>query len=102
MLKALDREPSNRYQKRRGLRGRYQALLARVPIQALPPRITDRLHKFVLRNRSAVTIAAMAFAAIIVTVGYTIHRETATRATTAASAAALPERSVAVPSCSSI
>ncbi len=96
VLKALDREPSNRYQSAAAFAEDIRRYLARVPIQALPPRITDRLHKFVLRNRSAVTIAAMALAAIIVTVGYTINRETARRATTAASAAALPERSVAV------
>jgi eukaryotic-like serine/threonine-protein kinase len=89
-LKALDREPSKRYQSAAAFAEDIERYLARKPIRALPARITDRLYKFTLRNRSAVAVAAAALAAIIVTVGYTIHRETATRAKIAASATALP------------
>jgi eukaryotic-like serine/threonine-protein kinase len=104
-LKALDKEPSKRYQSAAAFAEDIERYTARRPIQALQARITDRLHKFALRNKSAVAAAAMALAAIIITVGYTIHRETATRAKIAASAtieasgavsAAAPERSVAV------
>jgi eukaryotic-like serine/threonine-protein kinase len=89
-LKALDREPSKRYQSAAAFADDIERYLARKPIQALPARITDRLRKFALRNTSAVAVAAMALAAIIVTVGYTIHREPATRATIPAGGTALP------------
>jgi serine/threonine protein kinase/TolB-like protein len=89
-LKALDREPSRRYQGAAAFAEDIERYLAGKPIQALPARITDRFWKFALRNRSAVAVAAMALAAIIVTVGYTMHRERATRAKIAAGAAALP------------
>jgi serine/threonine protein kinase/TolB-like protein len=103
-LKALDKEPSKRYQSAAAFTEDIERYLARKPIRARPARITDRLWKFALRNRSAVAIAAMALAAIIGAVGYTIHREADTRARLTASAAALPasihaaapERSVAV------
>jgi TolB-like protein/Flp pilus assembly protein TadD len=107
-LKALHRDPSKRYQSAAAFADDIERYLAGKPIQALPARITDRVWKFVLRNRSLVAVAAMALAAIIVTVGYTIHRESATRAAIAVSAtalpasihagppAAVPERSVAV------
>jgi eukaryotic-like serine/threonine-protein kinase len=89
-LKALDKEPLKRYQSAAAFAEDIECYLARKPIQALPARITDRLYKFALRNRSAVAIASVALATIIVTVGYTIRRETATRATIAASATSLP------------
>ena len=103
VLKALDREPSSRYQNAAAFAEDIHRYLSRKPIRALPARTTDRLYKFALRNRSAVVIAAMALAAIIVTVGYTVHREAATgaqpatiAASTGAAGAAAPERSVAV------
>ena len=88
-LKALDREPSKRYQSAAAFAEDIERYLAGKPIQALPARITDRLWKFALRNRSAVAVAATALAAIIVTVGYALHRESATRPTIAAGAAAV-------------
>jgi len=90
VLKALDKEPLKRYQSAAAFAEDIERYLARKPIQALPARITDRLWKFALRNRSAVAVAAMALAAIIVVVGYTIHRETAARAGLAAGATELP------------
>ncbi len=88
-LKALDKEPSKRYQSAAAFAEDIESYLARKPIQALPARFTDRLYKFALRNKPGVAIAAVALAAVIVTLGYTIH-ETVTRATVAAGAAALP------------
>ena len=116
VLKALDKEPSKRYQSAADFAADIECYLARKPIRARPPRITDRLYKFALRNRPAVVVAAMALAAMILTVGYTIHRDAATRAQMTASTAdsihgsaapassgassaaapAVPERSVAV------
>ncbi|MGO9946148.1 MAG: protein kinase domain-containing protein [Steroidobacteraceae bacterium] len=89
-LKALDREPSKRYQSAAAFAEDIERHLARKPIRARPARIADRLFKFALRNGSAVAVAAMALVAIVVTVGYAIHRDSATRATMAASATALP------------
>jgi serine/threonine protein kinase/TolB-like protein len=90
VLKALDKEPSKRYQSAAAFAEDIERYLARKPIRARPARVIDRLYKFALRNRSAVAVAAMALSAIVATVGYTIHRDSATRATIAASAAALP------------
>jgi serine/threonine protein kinase/tetratricopeptide (TPR) repeat protein len=103
-LMALDREPSKRYQSVATFAADIERHLARKPIQARPVRISDRLLKFVLRNTPAVAIAVTALAALVVTIGYTIHREAATRATPRTSATAAldstrvdaPERSVAV------
>jgi eukaryotic-like serine/threonine-protein kinase len=89
VLKALDKEPSKRYQSAAAFAEDIERYLAGKPIQALPGRITDRLWKFALRNKSAVVMAAMALAAIIV-MTYTIHRESGTRATLAASVPTLP------------
>jgi serine/threonine protein kinase/TolB-like protein/Tfp pilus assembly protein PilF len=89
-LKALDREPSMRYQSAAAFAEDIERYRAGKPIHALPARITDRVWKFARRNRSPVAVAATALAAIIVTVGYTLHRESAPRATMAASATAQP------------
>ena len=89
-LKALDREPSKRYQSAAAFAADIERYLARKPIQARPARITDRLYKFALRNGSVVAIAAMALAAFIVTVAYTLHREAAIQERLTASATALP------------
>jgi serine/threonine protein kinase len=90
-LKALDREPLKRYQSAAAFTEDIERYLAHKPIQARPARITDRLYKFTLRNRSTVAIAAVALASIIVTVGYTIQREAINRARITASATALPD-----------
>ncbi len=63
--------------------------LAGKPIYALPVRVTDRLWKFTLRNRSMVAVAATALAAIIGTLVYALH-ESASRAKPTASAVARP------------
>ena len=89
-LKALDKEPSNRYQSAAAFADDIQRYLASKPILALPSRITDRAYKFAQRNKSAGGAAATVLTAVIVTVGYTIHREAATRAKLAASASAVP------------
>jgi serine/threonine protein kinase/tetratricopeptide (TPR) repeat protein len=89
-LKALDKEPSKRYQSAAAFSADIERYLAGKPIHALPARITDRVRKFALRNRSAVAVSVVALAAIMVTVGYTVHRETAAGAKIATSATSLP------------
>jgi len=105
VLKALDKEASKRYQSAAAFAEDVECYLARKPIRARPARITDRLYKFALRNKAAVIVVAMALAAIVASVGYTIH-DAATRARTSSTAlpasirssvpSAAPERSVAV------
>ena len=91
VLKALDKEPSKRYQSAAAFAEDIERYLARKPIQARPARITDQLYKFALRNRSpSLPLPRWRSLAIIVTVAYTIHREAASRARVTASAAALP------------
>ena len=90
VLKALDKEPSKRYQSATAFEEDIKRYLARRPVRARPARIADHLYKFSLRNKSSVIVAALALAAIVVTVGYTIQREAATRARSTASAAASP------------
>ena len=89
VLKALDKDPLKRYQSAAAFADDIERYLARKPIRARPARITDRFYKFALRNKSGFAAAAMAFAVIIGTVGYTIYRESRTRAKIAASATAL-------------
>jgi serine/threonine protein kinase len=100
-LKALDREPTKRYQSAAAFAEDIERYLAGKPIDALPWRITDQVSKFALRNRLAVTLSAGALAAIILTVGYTLHHERHTASPTTldaavAAAPVAPERSVAV------
>jgi serine/threonine protein kinase/Tfp pilus assembly protein PilF len=90
VLKALDKEPSNRYQSVAAFAEDIEHYLARRPVGARPARITDHLFKFALRNKSSVVVAAMALAAIVVTVGYAIQREVANHARLTASQTALP------------
>lgn len=89
VLKALNTEASKRYQSAAAFAEDIERYLARKPVQARPPRIPDRLLKFALRNRSTVTVAAIALLAIIVTLGFALH-ETAVRAPPAPRATTLP------------
>jgi len=90
VLKALDKEPSRRYQSAAAFAEDIERYLAGRPVRARPARITDHLYKLALRNKSLVIVIAMALAAIVVTVGYTIRREAANHARLTASAAASP------------
>src|SRR5262249_4417549 len=59
------------------------------PIEALPARFTDRVRKFVRRNRPMVGVTATAVVAILAAIGYSLHRETVTQAKNAAKAVAI-------------
>jgi eukaryotic-like serine/threonine-protein kinase len=88
-LKALAREPAERYPSAATLAQDIGRYLGGKPIEALPARFTDRLRKFVRRNKAMVGITATAVAAILATIGYTLHRESVTRAKFAANAVAV-------------
>ena len=87
-LKALAREPDERYPSAATLAQDIQRYIEGKPIAARPARFTDRLHKFVRRNAPMVGITATAVAAILATIAYTLHREPVTQAKSAANAVA--------------
>jgi serine/threonine protein kinase/tetratricopeptide (TPR) repeat protein len=72
-LKALAKEPSERYASAAGMAEDLQRYLRREPVQAQPPRLSYRLRKFVLRRRTEVAVITIAIAAILVAVGYPLY-----------------------------
>ena len=88
-LKALAREPAERYPSAAALSQDIRRYIEAKPVEALPARFTDRLRKFVRRNTPMVGVSATAVAAILATIGYTLHRETVTQAKIAANAVAV-------------
>ena len=89
-LKALAKVPAERYASAATLAHDLRCYLDGKPIKALPARFTDRLRKFVYRNKTVVGVTAIAAAAILGTIGFTLHRETVTQARIAANAVAVP------------
>ncbi|HEY0802256.1 MAG TPA: protein kinase, partial [Steroidobacteraceae bacterium] len=67
-LKALAKQPSERYASAAALAADVRRYIDGKPIGALPPRFTDRLSKFLRRNRTMAGVAATAIAAILATV----------------------------------
>jgi serine/threonine protein kinase/TolB-like protein len=88
-LKALAKVPAERYASAATLAHDLRCYLDGKPIEALPARFADRLRKLVRRNKTVVGVTATAVAAILGTIGYTLHRETITQARIAANAAAV-------------
>jgi serine/threonine protein kinase/TolB-like protein len=88
-LKALAGEPANRYPSAAALAQDLRRYSEGKAIEARPARFTDRLRKFARRNRLMVGVPATAVAAILATIGYTLHRETATQAKIAVNAGAV-------------
>ena len=88
-LKALAKFPAERYASAVTLARDLRCYLDGKPIEALPARFTDRLRKFVRRNKTVVGVTATAAAAILGTIGYTLHRETVAQAKIAANAVAV-------------
>jgi serine/threonine protein kinase/TolB-like protein/tetratricopeptide (TPR) repeat protein len=97
-LKALAKVPAERYASAATLAQDLRCYLDGKPIEALPARFTDRMRKFVRRNWTVVGVTAIAAAAILGTIGFTLHRETVTQARIAANAVAIPvSRGVSAP-----
>ncbi len=69
-LKALAREPDKRYPSAAALAEDLRRHLRARPIEALPARFTDRLRKFLRRNKAAAGVTATAGAAIVAVVAY--------------------------------
>ena len=70
VLKALAKDPAERYRSAGALAEDLQRYLDGEPIEALPARFTDRLRKFVRRNKTTVVVSATAVAAILATVTF--------------------------------
>ena len=88
-LKALAKVPAERYPSAATLAQDLRRYLDGKPIEALPARLTYRLSKFVRRNKTLVGISAVAVAAILAAIGYTLHRESVAQAKIAANADAV-------------
>ncbi|MGH9523176.1 MAG: protein kinase domain-containing protein, partial [Terriglobales bacterium] len=100
-LKALAKDPIERYPSVAALLEDLQRYRAGEPVRAQPARLLYRLRKFAQRNMTVVSICALSFAAIVATVGYSLYRETVYRVRLTAHAVAvapdtLPEKSIAV------
>lgn len=100
-LKALAKEPAERYPSASALTEDLRRYLEGKPIQARPTRLPYRLSKFVRRNRAIVTVSATAIAAILAAFGYLLYREAVYQVKVTASAVAvprdvIPEKSIAV------
>jgi serine/threonine protein kinase len=90
VLKALAKDPAQRYPSAASMADDLQRHLAGKPVQAQPARVSYRLHKFVLRNKTMVGVSATAVAAILAMVGYTRYRESLAQVTVTANAVAIP------------
>jgi eukaryotic-like serine/threonine-protein kinase len=99
VLKALARDPVQRYQSALGFAQDLQLYLQGKPIRALPARVGDRVRKFARRNRVPVVIGALALLVVLASIGYELHRDRIMRVTVTAAADAAfapPEHSIAV------
>jgi len=97
VLKALAKEPAERYPSAAAMAEDLRRYLAGKPIQAHPPRLSYRLRKFVRRNGTLLGVSTVALAAILVTAGYARHRESPAEVTVSAAATNLvSDKSIAV------
>ena len=90
VLKALAKEPAQRYASAAAMAEDLRRYLAGKPIQAQPARLSYRLRKFVRRNRTLLGVSAAALAAILATVGYALYRESHAQVTVSAKTLAVP------------
>jgi len=73
-LKALAKDPEERYTSASSMAEDLQHHLHSEAIRAQPPRLSYRIHKFVHRHGTGVTVTATVTAIIFAMVGYEIHR----------------------------
>jgi eukaryotic-like serine/threonine-protein kinase len=88
VLKALAKEPAERYSSAADMAEDLQRYLAGQPIRAQRAGFTYRARKFLLRNRGLAAVSAIALAVIIATIGYALHRDRIAHASLAAPIAA--------------
>jgi serine/threonine protein kinase/tetratricopeptide (TPR) repeat protein len=90
VLKALTKDPAQRYPSAEAMAEDLRAYQAGKPIQAQPARLSYRLRKFVRRNRMPLGVSAVALVAILAAVGYVRYRESLTQVTVSAKSLAVP------------
>ena len=90
VLKALAKDPAQRYASAAAMAQDLRCYLDGRPIRAQPARISYRLGKFVRRNRALVAVSATALAAIVAMGGYELYRDRTLRVTVSANALSLP------------
>jgi TolB-like protein/Tfp pilus assembly protein PilF/predicted Ser/Thr protein kinase len=90
MIKALAKEPAQRYANAADLAEDLQRHLEGKPIKAQTANARYRIGKFLRRNKTVVGVGVIAATAILVMVMYTLHRDTRAPATVAANAAGIP------------
>ncbi len=89
VLKALAKDPAQRYPSAAALAEDLRCYLDGRPIRAQPARLSYRLGKFVRRNRALLAVTATALAAIVAMGGYALYRDRTLRVTVSANAPAV-------------
>jgi serine/threonine protein kinase/Flp pilus assembly protein TadD len=79
-LKALAKDPAERYPSAAALAQDLQCYLDGRPIRARPSSLPDRLRKLVLRNQAMAAVTAAALVVVLASVGYTLYRESRSQA----------------------
>ncbi len=96
-LKALAKDPAQRYPSAAALAEDLRRHLDGKPIRARPPRIVYRLGKFVRRNRALLGVTVAALATILAVAGYARYRGSLAQVTVSAAATNLvSDKSIAV------
>jgi serine/threonine protein kinase/TolB-like protein len=96
-LKALAKDPAQRYSSAEAMAQDLQRHLEGRPIRARPARFAYRLSKFVRRNATLLGVSAVALAAMLAAVGYARYRESLAQVTVSAAATNLvSDKSIAV------